>query len=99
MKRTTKLDVSVDDVLKAKRQTIVFTRQDDFGNRKVDNQEVACTSSYNITFEEVYNDNFVRNNISNVPSTLENRGQPIVDELKKLNLGTIKKPKTILVST
>ena len=60
---------------------------------------MACTLSYYITFEEAHDDNFIGDDVSDAPSTLENGGEPMVDELKELNLGTTQEPKPILVST
>ena len=58
---------------------------------------MACTSLYHITFEEASDNNFIGYDVSDAPSILE--GQPTVDELKELNLGTTQEPKPTLVST
>ena len=99
MKRITMLDVSVDEVLKAKRRVIVMTNQNDLGNQEADKGEVAYTSSYHITCEEAHDDDSHEDDVHEAPSILEDGGQPTVDELKELNLGTAEEPRPILVST
>ena len=96
MKRNPTLDINTEGLLKVKRRTIVHISQLLVSNKQI--EEVS--SSFHITVEEgTLSDAEVTNEkVDEAPLALEDGGQAIVDELKKINLGTTKEPRPTFIS-
>ncbi|KAH7841973.1 hypothetical protein Vadar_000063 [Vaccinium darrowii] len=99
MKRITSLEVNAEGPLKVKRRTIVLTGQPK-GHAKVEEEEeeVECTTSYHVEVEEHSSSDSEGDDFPEAPPQLEDGGQPTIDDLKELNLGTPDEPRPIFVS-
>ena len=96
MKRNPTLDINTEGLLKVKRRTIVHISQLLVSNKQI--EEVS--SSFHITVEEgtLSDAEATNEKVDEAPLALEDGGQAIVDELKKINLGTTKEPRPTFIS-
>ncbi|KAH7847684.1 hypothetical protein Vadar_029012 [Vaccinium darrowii] len=98
MKRITSLDVDTEGPLKVKRRTIVLTGQPKGQMKVAKEEEIEYTTSYHVEVEEHSSSDSEDDDFLEAPPQLEDGGQPTVDDLKELNLGTPDEPRPIFVS-
>ncbi|KAH7861391.1 hypothetical protein Vadar_025523 [Vaccinium darrowii] len=99
MKRITSLDVDTEGPLKVKRCTIVLTGQHKGQAKVAKEEEMEYTTSYHVEVEEHSSSDFEDDDFPEAPPQLEDGGQPTVDDLKELNLGTPDEPRPIFDTT
>ncbi|KAG5529093.1 hypothetical protein RHGRI_029682 [Rhododendron griersonianum] len=95
MKRITSLEVNTEGPLKVKRRTIVLTGQPKGNEIAEKEEEMAYTTSYHVAVEEHSSSDSEDDDFPEAPLELEDGGQPTVDDLKELNLGTFDEPRPI----
>ncbi|KAH7847700.1 hypothetical protein Vadar_029231 [Vaccinium darrowii] len=98
MKRITSLDVDTEGPLKVKRRTIILTGQPKGQTKVAKEEEMEYTTSYHVEVEEHSSSDSEDDDFPEAPPQLEDGGQPTVDDLKELNLGTLDEPRPIFVS-
>ncbi|KAF7142225.1 hypothetical protein RHSIM_Rhsim05G0112700 [Rhododendron simsii] len=98
MKRITSLEINAEGPLKVKRRTIILTGQPKGHERAEKEDEMEYTTSYHVTVEEHSKSDSEDDDFPEAPPELEDGGQPTVDDLKELNLGTPDEPRPIFVS-
>ncbi|KAH7843602.1 hypothetical protein Vadar_018648 [Vaccinium darrowii] len=98
MKRITSLDVDTEGPLKVKRRTIVLTGQPKGQTKVAKEEEMEYTTSYHVEVEEHSSSDSEDDDFPEAPPQLEDGGQPTIDDLKELNLGTPDEPRPIFVS-
>ncbi|KAH7850616.1 hypothetical protein Vadar_000484 [Vaccinium darrowii] len=98
MKRITSPDVDTEGPLKVKRRTIVLTGQPKGQARVAKKEEMEYATSYHVEVEEHSSSDSEDDDFPEAPPQLEDGGQPTVDDLKELNLGTLDEPRAIFVS-
>ncbi|XP_051143398.1 uncharacterized protein LOC127259826 [Andrographis paniculata] len=89
MTRQTKMTIHCGKVLKAKWQTIVFTKP------KEDNEESVASSCY---ITERGEETMIEEDAGNAPAALEKGVKAAVDELEEINLGIEDHPRPVYVS-
>ncbi|KAK6793867.1 hypothetical protein RDI58_007320 [Solanum bulbocastanum] len=104
MKSKTVLSITIDGSSKVKESIVVFTNQFHEKTKKdkreaitviVENQREHSNliqSSYHITVKEGPHINDTNDDVQEAPPQLENGVQSTIDDLKELNLGTLKDP-------
>ncbi|KAH7847365.1 hypothetical protein Vadar_025265 [Vaccinium darrowii] len=97
MKRITSLDVDTEGPLKVKRRTIVLTGQPKGQTKVAKEEEMEYTTSYHVEVEEHSSSDSEDDDFPGAPPQLEDGGQPTIDDLKELNLGTPDEPRPIFV--
>ncbi|KAG5524131.1 hypothetical protein RHGRI_030953 [Rhododendron griersonianum] len=95
MKRITSLEVNAEGPLKVKRRTIVLTGQPKGNEIAEKEEEMEYTTSYHMAVEEHSSSDSEDDDFPEAPLELEDGGQPTVDDLKELNLGTPDEPRPI----
>ena len=84
--------------LKVRKFTIIHTGQSSRQQAQDDGTEDEVQDVFHITIQEDKEDEVPEEDVTAAPPQLEDRGQAMVDDLKKLNLGTGKEHKHIFVS-
>jgi len=98
MKPFSSLDVKIDNSLRVKRRTVVFTSQEKRSNSNDKAEKEEVVSSNHITIHECDNlDSEIE--LVETLETLEDGEQATTNDLKELNLGTHEEPCPIYVSS
>ncbi|KAG5554509.1 hypothetical protein RHGRI_012153 [Rhododendron griersonianum] len=92
MKWITSLEVNAEGPLKVKRRTIVLTGQPKGNEIAEKEEEMEYTTFYHVAVEEHSSSDSEDDDFPEAPLELEDGGQPTVDDLKELNLGTPDEP-------
>uniref|UniRef100_A0A803MTF5 RNase H type-1 domain-containing protein n=1 Tax=Chenopodium quinoa TaxID=63459 RepID=A0A803MTF5_CHEQI len=96
MKRTQDINITKEQPLKARVRTVVFTNQNESSDHAIEEHKEIVSTNH-VTAEEVSNlDEEIETD--EATKTLEDGRQATVDELKELNLGTLKDPRLIYIS-
>ncbi|KAA0063822.1 uncharacterized protein E6C27_scaffold827G00410 [Cucumis melo var. makuwa] len=88
------VSINTKGLLKVKRHDVVFTRPKN--NEPKD--EVDIASCGHVTIEEASNHETFEEDVEAALLSLEDGGQSMIDELKKVNLGTIEEPRPTFIS-
>ncbi|KAH0644727.1 hypothetical protein KY284_032611 [Solanum tuberosum] len=108
IKRNVVLSITTDGSLKVKKSTIVVTNQfHGETNKEIDETITVGSrtedsnltqSSYHIAVEEGPDIDDTNDDVQEAPPQLEDGVQSTIDDLKELNLGTLKDPRPIFIS-
>ena len=96
MKRQSKWVVTTSEALKAKKHTIVMTKQTSFPEEE-NLEEIEIFSSNHVSVNEV-DAKSQEEDAEEASSSFEEGNQATIDELKEVNIGTDEDPRPIFVN-